>query len=118
MEVLISRLLQGGVLLSSATISLGLLLLLATQTTDMAALHTFPGTPPPIHTLDELGQALSHGTAQGIITAGLLILIATPVVRVAASVVAFALEGDTRFVLITLFVLCVLMASFALGWAE
>jgi len=46
---------------------------------------------------------------------GLLLLIATPVLRVMVSVVAFALERDRRFVLITGAVLCVLIGSFAIG---
>ncbi len=43
--------------------------------------------------------------------AGLLVLLATPVVRVAASVVAFALEGDRLYVAITAVVLAILLAS-------
>lgn len=43
--------------------------------------------------------------------AGLVALVATPVVRVAASVVAFAMEGDRLYVAITLTVLAILLAS-------
>lgn len=43
--------------------------------------------------------------------AGLLVLVATPVLRVAASVVAFALEGDRLYTAITLAVLAVLLTS-------
>jgi uncharacterized membrane protein len=46
---------------------------------------------------------------------GLLLLIATPVLRVAASTIGFALDHDTRFVAITLVVLAVLVGSFAVG---
>jgi uncharacterized membrane protein len=42
---------------------------------------------------------------------GLLVLLATPVVRVAASVLGFALEGDRLYVAITAVVLVVLLAS-------
>lgn len=47
--------------------------------------------------------------------AGLLLLIATPVIRVAASVVAYAFERDRLYVAITAAVLLLLFASFALG---
>lgn len=47
----------------------------------------------------------------GLAQAGLVVLIATPVVRVAASVVAFALEGDRLYAGITLVVLAILLAS-------
>jgi uncharacterized membrane protein len=46
---------------------------------------------------------------------GLLLLIATPVLRVAVSVIGFALDRDRLFVLITLAVLAVLIGSFAIG---
>jgi uncharacterized membrane protein YfcA len=39
------------------------------------------------------------------------LLIATPVLRVAVSIVAFALEGDRRFVVITTLVLAILLLS-------
>ena len=42
---------------------------------------------------------------------GLLVLLATPVTRVAASVVGFALEGDRLYTAITLAVLAILLAS-------
>jgi uncharacterized membrane protein len=42
---------------------------------------------------------------------GLVTLLATPVLRVAASVVGFALEGDRLYTGITLMVLSVLLAS-------
>ena len=43
--------------------------------------------------------------------AGLLVLVATPVLRVAASTVAFALEGDRLYAAITLAVLTILLVS-------
>jgi uncharacterized membrane protein len=43
--------------------------------------------------------------------AGLVVLIATPVVRVATSVAAFALEGDRLYAAITLAVLTILLVS-------
>ena len=42
---------------------------------------------------------------------GLLVLLATPVARVAASVVGFALEGDRLYTAITISVLAILLAS-------
>lgn len=60
---------------------------------------------------------LRHGDGQAIIVAGLLLLIATPVLRVAVSVVAFWRERDRAFVLITSLVLLLLALSFALGRA-
>ena len=52
-----------------------------------------------------------------IIALGLVILIAIPVLRVAVSVIAFAVERDWLYVLITSFVLLILLLSFVIGEA-
>jgi uncharacterized membrane protein len=64
-----------------------------------------------------LWDGIVHFRGQAVIVAGLLLLIVTPVLRVAVSVVAFAREGDRTYALITAFVLILLIASFALGRA-
>jgi uncharacterized membrane protein len=48
---------------------------------------------------------------QAIIALGLLLLIATPILRVGVSILAFALERDLRFVVITVLVLGILLLS-------
>ncbi|MGH2513757.1 MAG: DUF1634 domain-containing protein [Candidatus Limnocylindrales bacterium] len=48
---------------------------------------------------------------QAIAQLGLLVLIATPILRVATSLVGFAAEGDRLYVAITGFVLAVLVVS-------
>ena len=62
-------------------------------------------------TLGEVWAGLLILRPQAIITLGLLLLIATPVMRVAVSVAAFALEHDRRYIVITLAVLAILMIS-------
>jgi uncharacterized membrane protein len=52
-----------------------------------------------------------------VVSAGLLVLVLTPVLRVAASLVLFARERDWRFVVITAVVLGLLVLSFAVGRA-
>jgi uncharacterized membrane protein len=62
---------------------------------------------------------LAGGTSSAarLVTAGLVLLIATPVLRVAASLVLFALERDRAYMLITAVVLLTLALSFILGRA-
>ena len=48
---------------------------------------------------------------RGIIQLGLLLLIATPVARVAFSIFGFALEGDRMYAGFTLIVLAILLYS-------
>jgi uncharacterized membrane protein len=51
----------------------------------------------------------------GLIQLGLLVLLATPLVRVAFSVLAFALQRDRTYVVVTSIVLAVLLYSLAAG---
>jgi uncharacterized membrane protein len=84
--------------------------------------------PAEVHRLTGAGGAfprtagwffagLRHGDGQAVIVAGLALLIATPVLRVAVSVVAFARQRDRTFALITALVLLLLLLSFGLGMA-
>jgi uncharacterized membrane protein len=110
MSSIIGWLLQGGVLLSSAIIIAGLILLLRLPDPFSAkSVGTLPHTPLEIWT------GLLALQPQAVIVLGLLLLIATPVLRVAVSVIAFGLEHDMRYVIITLIVLAILITSFLLG---
>lgn len=53
--------------------------------------------------------------SRGIIQLGLLLLIATPVARVIFSVIAFALQRDLTYVIVTSIVLALLLYSLAGG---
>jgi uncharacterized membrane protein len=64
-----------------------------------------------------LFSGLKHGNGQAVIVLGLLLLIATPVLRVAVSVLAFARERDRMYTIITALVLLLLLLSFELGMA-
>ncbi len=58
-----------------------------------------------------------EGRGQSIVMIGILILIATPVARVAASIALFAAEHDRAYVAITSVVLLLLILSFVIGAA-
>ncbi len=107
----IGWILQGGVFLSAAVILLGLFLL-PTRPGGLSVtrLLDFP------QTLATVRAGLLIWRPQAFIALGLLFLIATPVVRVAVSVLGFALERDRKYVLITIVVLAILLFSiFFLG---
>ena len=112
-ELIISNVLRGGVLASAAIILLGVVIFYVRAATSG---HTPSGKPFPT-SLPAVGRGLAHGDPLAIVALGLLVLLATPVVRVAVSVIAFALEGDRLYVVITALVLLILLASFALGKA-
>lgn len=111
---LIGWVLQGGVLLSAAIILLGFVLLPTRPGgISSARLLVFPST------WAQLVGDLSHFFPQAIITVGLLLLIATPVMRVAVSILTFALERDRTYIVITCLVLVILLFSiFFVGGAS
>ena len=103
---LIGWVLLGGVLLSAAVIVFGIILL-PTRSGGLSPqrLLVFPFTWP------QLATDLLQFRPQGIITLGLLLLIATPVLRVAVSILTFVVEHDRKYVVITCIVLVILLFS-------
>jgi uncharacterized membrane protein len=112
-ELLISHVLRGGVVLGAIVIGAGLVAFYVRYGLNPSAMiaNVYP------HSLDQVLLGLAHGAPQAIMVLGLLILLATPVVRVAVSIVAFALERDWTYVAITALVLIILLVSFLLGKA-
>jgi uncharacterized membrane protein len=76
---------------------------------------TRPGIAP--HSLPEVVAGLAAGRGQSIVALGLLLLLATPVIRVALSLALFLRNRDRTFAALTLAVLLLLFVSLALGKA-
>jgi uncharacterized membrane protein len=122
MELLVSNLLRGGVLVSLAFIVVGTIVTFVNHpeyARSSAELQRL--TQPGAAVYTSIGQTASgmltvHG--QAIVAAGLLILIATPVIRVGVSAVAFLWEGDKTYAAICFVVLALLLLSFFLGKSE
>jgi uncharacterized membrane protein len=118
-ELLISNVLRTGVIVSLTLIVIGTLLSVVhhpeyvSSSAELQRL-TQPGAAFP-HTLRDVLSSVLHLRGQGIVTLGLLTLIATPVLRVGMSIVAFFHEGDRRIALISGIVLCLLLLSFVIG---
>ena len=110
-EVIIGRLLRTGVTLAAAVVLFGGILYLVRHGHEVPNFATFHGEPESFKS----PRAIFHGalalSARAIIQLGLLLLIATPVARVAFSAVAFAIERDYMYVVITLIVFAVLLFS-------
>jgi len=110
-EVIIGTLLRTGVILAAAVVLAGGVLYLARHGHEIPNYVAFHGEPAALKKPLEIFQGVVHGSARAIIQLGLLLLIATPVARVAFSAIAFAMERDTMYVVITLIVLAILMYS-------
>lgn len=77
---------------------------------------TQPGAAFP-HTVRAVISGLRDLQGRAVVMVGLLLLIATPVLRVAVSIFIFVYERDWVFVAITSIVLLLLLTSFLLGKA-
>lgn len=110
-EQMIGSLLRGGVILSAAVVLLGGVLYLAHYGMNQPNYQVFQGEPSDLRTFSGiLTDALSL-RRRGLIQFGLLLLIATPIVRVASTAFAFARQGDRTYLVITLVVLAILLFS-------
>lgn len=125
-ELVVSTLLRYGVLISLALVVCGVILMFATGSTgygqglDLRGLvgaEGMAGAAWP-RTIGGVVAGAVAGRPYALILLGLLLLIATPVMRVVVSILLFLVERDYTYVAITLFVLAVLVLSFVLGSLE
>ncbi|GAA6616951.1 DUF1634 domain-containing protein [Scytonema sp. NUACC26] len=112
LEPLLSNLLKYGVLISSAVIFIGGLLYLIRHGSEPAQYHIFQEESfefrSPIGVID----VIRAGSYRGIIQLGLLLLVATPILRVVISLVIFLRHREYTYVAIVSIVLTALIYSF------
>jgi uncharacterized membrane protein len=111
-EEIISYLLRAGVLLSALLVLAGGVVFLVRHGAEVPDYKTFRGEPEELRTVRGLLSidTLAHG--RGLIQLGLVLLILTPIARVAFSLVAFILERDWIYVAVSAIVLGLLLYSF------
>lgn len=114
-DQLLGNLLRIGVIVATIVAVIGGVLLLVQRGLAPASGHVFSGEPPELRSVGGIlrGAAALHPDA--IVQLGLVLLIATPVARVAMSLVAFILQRDRVYVVVTLVVLAVLIFSLTGG---
>lgn len=110
-EQLVGRLLRAGVLAAAALVLAGGIVYLARHAHEPAHGAVFNGEPDDLTRVGGILRASGALSGRGLIMGGLLLLIATPVARVAVSLVAFVFQRDRLYAAITAFVLLLLLAS-------
>jgi uncharacterized membrane protein len=110
-EQTIGNLLRVGLLIATAVVLVGAVVYLARHGGELPDYRLFKGEPADLRGIAGVIDLVRAGSGRGVIQLGLFILLATPVVRVAFSVVAFALQRDRLYVGVTLVVLAVLLYS-------
>ena len=121
-ELLISNLLRLGVILSLTLVVFGTVVSFAQHPEFLSDRPFFDraGAPrsPVLYSLSAVGAGLLAFKGEAIVTLGILLLIATPVIRVGVSIFAFIYQRDRLYTVITATVFCLLLLSFVLGKAE
>ncbi|MEO7145198.1 MAG: DUF1634 domain-containing protein [Bryobacteraceae bacterium] len=113
LERIISVLLRAGVLLSAAVVLAGGASFLLSHGNQATSFHVFHAAPSAYRSIHAIVWGAAHFDSLAIIQFGLLLLIATPVARVALSVAAFALERDRTYTVVSLIVLGILLYGLA-----
>jgi uncharacterized membrane protein len=111
MEVIIGSLLRAGVMLSASVVAVGGIIYILRHGHVIADYRNFQGELSPLRTLAGIAKGTMQLSGRAIIQFGLLLLIATPIARVAFSAIAFLRERDYLYVAFTLAVLAVLTYS-------
>jgi len=111
MEVILAYLLRTGVILSAVVVAVGGLAFLIRHGGATPQYHAFRGEPADLRSLSGIVADALALSSLGWIQLGLILLILTPIARVAFSVFAFARQRDRAYVVITLIVLALLLYS-------
>jgi uncharacterized membrane protein len=104
-------LLQTGVIISGLVVLAGGVLYLVRYGPVPVNYENFVPERATVRSIRAIVNNALHGDGRAIIQCGLLLLIATPVARVFFSIIAFALEGDRLYVVLTLIVFTILLFS-------
>ena len=117
MQAIIGWILRGGVLVSVILVFIGGVFFLYRHGQSVPDYKTFKGIPGFINSFGGILNGVITFKGQAIIQLGIILLIATPVIRVAFSAIGFLLEKDYLYTFITLIVLLIILASMISGHA-
>jgi uncharacterized membrane protein len=114
MEIILGNVLMTGVIISGTVVLTGAFLFLMRHGNEIPSYHIFK---PDTFNLDDFRNLLNGLIAfrsGSIMELGILLMIATPVLRVFFSMIAFVYEKDYMYFIFTIIVFLVLIISFFL----
>jgi uncharacterized membrane protein len=117
MELFVGRVLQGGVLCAGLIVLVGGVALLTQHGRGAVDFRTFRGAAEETTRVGYVLAGVARLDSRAIVQLGLLLLIATPVTRVALTLAAFALRRDRLYAVLSAVVLALLIAGFLWGAA-
>ncbi|NCD71338.1 DUF1634 domain-containing protein [Mucilaginibacter agri] len=116
-QSIIGWVLRLGVLVSMAVVAIGGVIYLYRHGSEHIDYHEFKGVPEFVHTLSGIFHGIITGRGRAIIQAGIILLIATPIIRIIFSAIGFIIEKDYLYVGITLLVLLIIVIGMLSGHA-
>jgi len=117
MQVVIGWVLRAGVFVSMTVVFLGGILYLYRHGHTTADYHEFKGIPDFVQTIPGIIKGIFTFRGRAIIQAGIILLIATPILRVLFSAIGFVIEKDYLYTTISFFVLLIILISMLSGHA-
>lgn len=110
-QLILGTLLRVGVIASMSVVFLGAIIYLAVYHSDIVDYHQFDPNKTEYSSISAIFQGISKLDSKAIIQFGTVLLIFTPVTRVVFSIFSFLIERDYLYVLIGIFVLCIILIS-------
>jgi uncharacterized membrane protein len=110
-EEFVGNLLRTGVSISAFVVLIGACIYLAHHWNEPTHYRIFRGEPSDFRSIGAIIHSAFAGHGRGFIQLGLVLLIATPVARVAFSIWGFAAEHDRMYTTFTSIVLVILLYS-------
>jgi len=117
MQSLLGQVLRAGTVISISVVFIGGIIFLVRHGSSIANYKVFNGIPDFVQNPAGIMKGIFNLKGQAIIQFGIVLLIATPVVRVIFSAVGFVLEKDYMYVAISLLVLSIIFFSMMSGRA-
>jgi uncharacterized membrane protein len=110
-ELLVGNLLRWGVIVAAVVTAAGGALFLFVHGGRIADYRVFHGQPDALKSVTQVSRNALRLQPEALIQLGLLLLIATPIARVALSLLAFFKQHDRTYIVVTGIVLGVLLYS-------
>src|ERR1700761_287317 len=117
MQAIIGWILRIGVSASMILVFIGGIFFVFRHGHSIPDYKNFKGVPYFIHNTGGILEGVRNLKGQAIIQLGIILLIATPIIRVAFSAVGFIIEKDYLYTAISLIVLLIIFASMVTGYA-
>ena len=116
LDLILASVLRTGLLCSCAVMILGAVMHIGQTTGSELRLQQFTSEPQQLRTISGIVKLALTGNSLGIMQLAVVILLATPFLRVVFAAFAFARERDWKYVAISLIVLAALV--FGLYWGH